>query len=266
MPRVQWALAAAGFRRYSTYRQATAAGAFTNVVFGYLRCYVLLTVAAAAGGAIAGYTPAQLASYVWLGQGLLAVVNSWTMLDLAERVRTGDVVADLHRPIDPLWTYLWTDVGRAGFAAVTRFAVPLLVGALAFGLYPPRHLHTYPLFALSTALAVLVGFACRYLIGLTAFWLYDVRGVSMLWVFASGAGSGLYFPLAVLPDWLSAALWLATPFPALMQAPLDVVVERGGTGHGLLVLFGQAAWVVVLLLACRAVQARAVRRLVVQGG
>jgi ABC-2 type transport system permease protein len=40
------ALVGAGFRRYATYRQATVAGAVTNTVFGFLRCYVLLAVAA----------------------------------------------------------------------------------------------------------------------------------------------------------------------------------------------------------------------------
>ncbi|GLZ38713.1 ABC-2 family transporter protein [Actinokineospora sp. NBRC 105648] len=266
MPHVQVALAAAGFRRYATYRQAALAGAFTNVVFGFMRCYILLVVAAQAGGSVGGYTGPQLVSYVWLGQGLLAVVNSWTQLDLAERVRTGDVVADLLRPINPLWTYLWTDLGRAGFAMVTRFIVPVVVGAIAFGLYVPRHLLTYPLFLVSTALAVLVCFACRYLISLTAFWMLDIRGVTMFWVFVSGAASGLYFPLAILPGWLSAVLWVATPFPALMQAPLDVAVERGGLAHGLLVTGGQLVWVVLLLLACRWVQHNAVRKLVVQGG
>ena len=44
------ALAWSGFRRYATYRQATAAGSFTNIVFGFLRCYVLLAVAAGAVG------------------------------------------------------------------------------------------------------------------------------------------------------------------------------------------------------------------------
>ncbi|MBM7776321.1 ABC-2 type transport system permease protein [Actinokineospora baliensis] len=266
MARVQVALVAAGFRRHATYRQATFAGAFTNTVFGFLRCYIMLSVADAAGGAMAGYSGPQLVSYVWLGQGLLAVVNSWTMLDLAERVRTGDVVADLLRPVDPLWTYLWTDIGRAGFALLTRFAVPLVVGAVAFDFYVPQSFATYPLFALSTVLAVVVCFACRYLIGLSAFWLLDIRGVTMFWVFVSGAASGLYFPLAVLPEWLSTILWVATPFPSLLQAPLDIAVERGGTEHALLVCLSQVVWVVLLLLACHWTQSRAVRKLVVQGG
>ncbi|EWC63085.1 putative membrane protein (DUF990 family) [Actinokineospora spheciospongiae] len=265
MSRAPLALLAAGFRRYSTYRQATFAGIFTNSVFGFLRCYLLLSVAEEAGS-VAGYSGSQLVTYVWLGQGMLATVNSWTPLDLAERVRTGDVVADLLRPIDPLWTYLWTDLGRACFAVLTRLAVPLGVGAFAFGLYVPDDPLVYPVLLLSLVLAVVTGFACRYLIGLTAFWLLDIRGLNMVWVFFSGFASGLYFPLAVLPEWLSTLLWVATPFPVLMQSSIDIAVERGGLGHGLLVLAGQAAWALLLLWACRVVQRRGVRRLVVQGG
>lgn len=257
-----WALAGAGFRRHATYRQATLAGIFTNSVFGFLRCYVLLAVAAGAATGIAGYTGPQLASYVWLGQGMLAVVNSWTMLDLADRVRSGDITADLLRPIDPLWTYLWTDLGRAGFAVLTRFSAPLVVGALAFELYVPAHAVTYALFAVSIVLAVVVGFACRYLLGLTAFWLLDIRGVTMFWVFLAGTGSGLYFPLTLLPDWLSTFLWIGTPFASLLQGPVDIAVERGGAEILALQLF----WAVVLLWACRVVQARAVAKLVIQGG
>ena len=49
-PRAFLALAGSGFRRWSTYRQATAAACFTNTVFGFLRAYVLLAVVAAGMG------------------------------------------------------------------------------------------------------------------------------------------------------------------------------------------------------------------------
>jgi ABC-2 type transport system permease protein len=258
------ALAGAGFRRFATYRQATVAGAFANMVFGFLRSYVLLSVAGA--GAAAGYDRAQLATFVWVGQGLLAVVNFWGSADLAERVRSGEVVADLLRPVDLMVAYLATDLGRAGFAMLTRFVVPVAVGMLAFDFYLPAHPHTYAMFALSVMFAIVVCTACRFVVELTAFWLLDIRGVYMVWLFASGAGGGLFFPLPFLPDWLVTVLWLATPFPALMQAPLDVLVERGGTGHGLALLAGQLAWVVVMVAVARLVQRRALRRLVIQGG
>ncbi len=263
--RVLAALAGAEFRRYATYRQATVAGAFTNTVFGFMRCYILLSVADVTGQ-VAGYAPGQLVTFVWVGQGLLAVVNYWGQQELPERVRSGQVVSDLLRPVDLMAGFVAADTGRAGHAMLTRFVVPVVVGLLFFDFYLPSNPGTYPLFVVSVVFAVLVCSACRYLVALTSFWLLDIRGAQMVWVVASGVGSGLYFPLPVLPDWLVTVLWVGTPFPALMQAPLDVLVERGGTGHGLVLVAGQAAWLLVLVAIARVVQRRALRRLVVQGG
>ncbi|GIF71771.1 ABC transporter permease [Asanoa siamensis] len=257
----------AGFRRYSTYRQATVAGAFTNTVFGFLRCYVLLAVAAGAGTAtVAGYDPARLATFVWFGQGLLAVVLLWGWTDLADRIRTGDVVADLLRPVDSVTRYLATDLGRAGHAALTRLIPPVLTGPLFFPFYLPHRWSTVPLFVVSTVLAVLLCFGCRYLVNATGYWLLDVRGPMVLWTLGSGVLAGLYFPLRFLPDWVVVPLWLLTPLPSLFQTPLDVLVEVDPTGRQLWLVALQAVWVVVILLLCRLVQRAAERRLVVQGG
>jgi ABC-2 type transport system permease protein len=260
------ALAAAGFRRYATYRQATIAGAFTNTVFGFLRCYVLLAVAAGAGGIAAGYDREQLASFVWAGQGMLAVILLWGWTDLADRIRTGDVVADLLRPVSPVITYLAADVGRAGHAVLTRFVPPYAVGFVFFDLHEPTRLQTVPLFALSTALALVICFGCRYVLNATAYWLLDVRGPMMFWMLASGVLVGLYFPLRFLPDWLYLPLWLATPFPSLLQVPMDVLVERDPPAVQAVAVAVQAFWAVAMLALSALVQRRAERRLVVQGG
>jgi ABC-2 type transport system permease protein len=259
-------LAAAGFRRYSTYRQATVAGAFTNTVFGFLRCYVLLAVAAGAGGIAAGYDREQLASFVWAGQGMLAVVLLWGWTDLADRIRTGDVVADLLRPVPPVVTYLAEDVGRAGHAVLTRFVPPYAVGFVFFDLHEPTRWPTVPLFALSMVLAVVNCYGCRYVLNATTYWLLDVRGPMMFWMLASGVLVGLYFPLRFLPDWLYLVLWLGTPFPSLLQVPMDVLVERDPPAVQAAAVAVQAFWAAAMLAVSALVQRRAERRLVVQGG
>lgn len=92
------ALSRAGFRRFATYRQATVAAAATNSMFGFLRGYVLLAATAGAGGTAAGHDKRQLALFVRLGQGLIGVVGFWGWTDLADRIRTGEVVVDLDEP------------------------------------------------------------------------------------------------------------------------------------------------------------------------
>jgi ABC-2 type transport system permease protein len=264
--RTYGALIRAGFRRYATYRQATVAGAVTNTVFGFLRTYILLAVAAGAGGIAAGYRGEQLVTYVWFGQGLLAVVFLWGWTDLAGRIRTGEVATDLLRPIHPVTLYLATDLGRAGHGVLFRFVPPVLVGALLFDLYLPSRPGTWPLFVLSAVLATVVCFGCRYLVNAAAYWLLDLRGVMALWGIGSAVLGGLYFPLRFLPDWLAVTLYLGTPFASIIQIPLDVLVERDPVPIQLGLVGVQVVWVVLTLTGCRLVQRLAERRLVIQGG
>jgi ABC-2 type transport system permease protein len=264
--RIFTAIARSGFRRWATYRQATVAGAVTNTVFGFVRCYVLLAVAAGAGGVAAGYDAAQLATYVWFGQGLLAVVLLWGWTDLADRIRTGEVANDLLRPVGPVPLYLAADLGRAGHALLYRFAPPVLVGAVAFDLYLPARAGSWPLFAVSMLLGVVICFGCRYLVNATAYWLLDIRGVTAAWWLGSGLLGGLMFPLRFLPEPVWLVLYLATPFPSIIQIPLDVLVERDAAAVQTGLVGVQAAWAGLLAAACVAVQRRAERRLVIQGG
>lgn len=260
------ALVRAGFRRFSTYRQATVAGIFTNTIFGFLNCYVLLAAARSNGGSAAGYQSTQLAAYVWITQGLLATVGIWGDTQLADRIRSGEVIADLLRPVSPVVIYLAGDIGRAGFALLTRALVPTLVGALAFDLYRPHRPATYPLFAVSVLLAVLVSFGGRYLVNCAAYWLLDSRGPQVAWNLSATLLGGMYFPLRFLPHPVFLTLWLATPFPSLMQAPLDIGVERVGPATQVGIIGVQVVWLAVLLWLCRAVQRAAERRMVMQGG
>jgi ABC-2 type transport system permease protein len=113
---------------------------------------------------------------------------------------------------------------------------------------------------------VVVSFACRFLVNATAYWLHDARGPIMLWTLSAGVLAGLYFPLRLLPDALAVTLWVATPFPSILQTPLDVLVERDPPALQTGLVGLQAAWAGALLAVCVLVQRRAERKLVVQGG
>ena len=242
------------------------AAVVTNSVFGFLRFAVMLAIIEAGTRTVAGYEEPQLATFVWAGQGLIGVVLLWALPEFGERIRTGDVITDLLRPIDPVWQLLAADLGRAGYAVLTRFVVPVVVGALVFDLYAPRRPLTYALFVCSVLLATIVCFACRYLVNAAAYWLLDVRGPQTAWTLTSGIFGGLYFPVWFFPDAMALGLIVATPFPSVIQIPLDILVERGSPTVQLELLGVQAGWVVALLFLCCWVQRRGERKLVIQGG
>ena len=176
------------------------------------------------------------------------------------------MIADLLRPIDLVWQHLATDLGRAAFAALTRFIGPIVVGAIAFDLFAPRRAATYALFACSVLLATVICFGCRYLVNAAAYWLLDARGPQIAWSLLSGVLGGLYFPLWFLPPAAALVIVVATPFPSVIQLPLDVLVERGSPVQQAGWLGVQVGWALAILAVCRWVQRRGERRLVVQGG
>ncbi|MFC9326330.1 ABC transporter permease [Kitasatospora sp. NPDC057015] len=265
--RLYLAVAAGSFRRYSTYRAATLAGAFTNTVFGFILASTFLALWQARPG-LGGYDTSAAVTYIWVSQALLVTVAVWGggfQDDVQERFRSGDIAVDLYRPVDFQGWWLAGDLGRAGFHLLARGAVPMVAGALAFDLRLPQDPLVWAEFLFSVLLAVLVSFGLRYLVSLTGFWLHDSEGVRSVMLVVSMFFSGMLLPIDLFPGVLGEVAPLL-PWAALVQVPTDVFLERS-TGAGLFGALGfQAAWAVVLLALGRAVQLLATRRVVVQGG
>ena len=259
------AFASAGFRRWATYRQAAVAGMFVNTVFGVIKLSILLAVAESAGGTVAGYDKVALSTYAWVSQGLIAVVVIFQWTELADRVRTGDIAVDLARPVDLQLSWLAADVGRAAWGLISRAVVPILFGAALFGFRLPTDPTSVVLLPVSIALAVTVSFACRFLVNLAAFWILEVRGPVLVYVLISGLLGGHLIPVQLFPGWLQVVAY-ATPFPSIIQFPIDLVTGQAAGGRAVLVVAVQLAWSVALLMLGRLVLRRATRRLVVQGG
>src|SRR5688572_10772790 len=128
--RVYWEVARRAYRRQSTYRAATAAGVFTNTVFGFILAYVLLAVFRERG-TIGGFDGRDAVTFTFVSQGLLMVVYLLTSTgEVQERIRSGDIVSDLQRPIDFQGYWCAVTYGQSAFYAVFRGIPPFAVGAL----------------------------------------------------------------------------------------------------------------------------------------
>ncbi len=264
-PSAAFAFASAGFRRWATYRQAALAGIFVNTIFGVIKLSILLGVAKSAGGTVAGYDEVALSTYAWVSQGLIAVVMIFTWTELADRVRTGDIAIDLARPVDLQLSWLAADLGRAAWGLVSRAVAPILFGALLFGFRVPTDVTSIVLLPVAIVLAVTVSFACRFLVNLAAFWILEVRGPVLVYVLISGLLGGHLIPVQLFPQWMQ-VLAYATPFPSIVQSPIDLVTGQASGREAALLVAVQLGWALALLALGRVVLRRAARRLVVQGG
>ncbi|MFJ3924897.1 ABC transporter permease [Streptomyces sp. NPDC090022] len=266
--RLYLAVAAGGFRRYATYGTATAAGVFTNTVFGFIVAYTYIALWEQRPG-LGGYDMAQALTFVWVSQALLAagaLIGGGFHEEVQERIRTGDIAVDLYRPADLQVWWLAADLGRAAFQLAGRGVVPLVAGALAFPLALPADPVRWLLFLMSVTLGLVVGFALRYLLALAAFWLLDGSGLNLVATVVSIFFSGMLLPLTVFPGAFG-ELVRALPWAAMLQVPLDVLLgEHAGAGGAAPALGFQVLWAVVLLGCGRLLQSAATRKVVVQGG
>ncbi|MFJ3297219.1 ABC transporter permease [Streptomyces bacillaris] len=260
-------VAAGGFRRFATYRTATAAGVFTNTVFGFVLAYTYIALWDERPQ-LGGYDMSQALTYVWIGQALLAacaMMGGGFEDELMERIRTGDIAVDLYRPADLQLWWLAGDVGRAAFQLLGRGVVPMLVGALAFDLALPGSPWIWPAFLLSVLLGIVVSFAVRFLVALSAFWLLDGAGAAQMSWLLGLFFSGMLLPLPLFPGLLGEVARIL-PWSSLLQIPADVFLGKY-SGWELLEAYAfQGVWAVALLLAGRLLQSVATRRVVVQGG
>jgi len=248
------------FRRHSTYRVATAAAVLENTVVSMLRGLVYVAVVEASGTADLATSEALTFAFV---SGMIES-SFWIVapLEIGERIRSGDVITDLYRPVDFQAWWLASEAGRCSFTLLAKGAPQLVIGMLVFDLVTPSSVGSLLLFVVSLALAFLVVFAWKLNVSLVGFWLLDVRGITSLAGATVTVTSGALLPLALLPDGVADALrWL--PPAAMITTPFELFVGGVAVAPRLAT---QATWAVALLALGRVVLGRAVRKVVVQGG
>jgi ABC-2 type transport system permease protein len=261
--RLDWEIAKRGWRRYAAYPWATAAGVFTNTIFGFIQAYILLAVFHNRTH-VGDYDAADAVTYVWLAQALIMTVYAFGWTELALRIRDGSIATDLARPLDPQRYWLAFDLGRAPYHLIFRGVLPFAVGAALFQLHYPSPLDLVAFFV-SVVLAVVVSLGFRFLYNSAAFWLVDIRGVVTLSLTVSLFFSGMILPLTFFPAWLR-AIADALPFASIVQTPIDIWLGKhhGPSLVGILAL--QAVWAIVLLSLGRVTLRLGAKKLVIQGG
>jgi len=261
------AVARQSFRRQSTYRLATAAGVFTNTVFGIVLAAVLLGLYRARENSgrptIDGLGAHGAVTLVFVGQAMLMVVAMFGWRDLTDRVRAGEIAMDLQRPVDVSTYWGAYFVGSSTYFVLARGIPPFVVGAIVFDLVLPHDALRWVWFACSVVGAAVVASRWWFLVSLSAFWVVgDVRGFLQLSTTVMLFCSGSLLPLQLFPSAIETAA-RSTPFAAMLQFPAQVLL---GTWSGPMLLLVQLAWAVALHLVGLAVLSRALRKVVIDGG
>ncbi len=263
------AIISARFRMLLQYRAAAIAGVWTQVFFGFV--FIMVYEAFyASSPAPKPMTMPQLVTYVWLGQALLAMLPWNADSDVRVMVRSGAVAYELCRPVDLYALWFARAVAHRTAPTILR-AIPMtiiatvglpLVGLDEWALRAPAAPIAFVIVLLA---ALALACALTTLINITLLWTIAGDGVVMMAATVVAFCSGMLVPIPLFPTWLQEVLgWL--PFVGVVDLPFRVYNGTIPTSELALVLAKQLSWTVVLILFGRMLLARAMRRIVVQGG
>jgi ABC-2 type transport system permease protein len=263
--RLYWEIAVRAFRRATAYRSAYIAGLLTNAFFGAVFSFVYQAVYEASGSAeVAGFSVREAVSYVWVTQALISVGAGWVSWELAETVRSGDVITDMARPWSFYGYWLCKSLGERVFNLLVRGAFTYVIGVLYFGAVVPG-VAQLAAFAATIVLAMLVSFAFGFMLNLTAFWLLDVTGVAVISSIVLQLFSGFLLPLAFLPPPLQ-RIAAVLPFRAITSVPAQTFLGQIAGPDLLGALLLQLFWAAAMTAGAMLVLRLAVHKVVIQGG
>ncbi len=259
-----WKVVKTSIKQQLTYRMALWAGLATNLFFGLLRAMLLIALYGARVS-VNGLTLEGSLTYVALSQSLIAFLTIFGSWDVMNTVYSGAIGSDLLRPVHLFRFWMARDLGRSLVNLAGRGIIFMALFALFYPVQLPADAGIWLLVILSLVLAWLVSFAWRFLVNLAAFWSPDARGIGRIGFALAQFLSGFIMPLRLLPDWFS-DLCKATPFPAMVNTPIEVYLGILSGEHLAGALLLQAGWFLALGLACMLVLRAGIRRLVIQGG
>ncbi|GIF14149.1 ABC transporter permease [Actinoplanes teichomyceticus] len=213
---------------------------------------------------VAGLSLRSTVVYLTLASLQAVVLNSPLPWIVAGRVRSGEVVFDVSRPLGYPGQMLALQAGQSLTQTTVMVLVTPLAGLLG-GLSAPAGLAAGLLYPVALLLGWTLNALLSLLVALAAFWTVENLGISVLYRFVAAFLAGASVPLSFFPGPLR-VLAEALPFRFVVHEPAAIYI---GQIHGTAVLRGFAlalAWIVLLAGLAAVVWRRAYRRIVVHGG
>ncbi|MFC5471745.1 ABC transporter permease [Cohnella suwonensis] len=250
------------------YRTAALAGIATQFFWGF----IILMVFVAFYGQSNVELPislGQLSDYVWLQQAFLAFIVLWFRdNELFQLITGGNIAYELCRPSGLYGFWYAKLLAQRLSGGLLRFFPILLVAALLPEPYA-LHLPATPaaafmfLFALAMGLLILVSISM--LIYISTFVTMSPAGSLLLFAVLGEFFAGMIIPIPLMPDWMRTIVY-ALPFRFVSDFPFRIYSGHIPVADALRLVPAQLAWLVGLVAIGKYTMARALRKVVVQGG
>ncbi len=250
-----------GFREAVAYRLDAVMSLATSLFYLVLAYYIWSAIAAS-GSLNSSLT--QVMTYLVVGQIVSNTTEAGIENFIGEKVRKGTVVNELKRPLSLRSHAYFFHLGWAVFHLLTKALPVALLGYFFLGLTFPTGWNAVG-FAVSLLLSLNLVFFLSYLTAMFVFWTKVAWSLRSMRNTIQRLFSGVLFPLYLLPENLKPVFY-ATPFPSMVDLPIQIFQSQVSGGEMLSLFGGQLFWIVVLAVLGEIVWRKARKNLTVQGG
>ena len=213
-----------------------------------------------------GMTREQMTTYGVLGMMLAPVLDSanFVWFYISEQVRQGTLELDLMKPLDFIFHMFGRHVGVFIVQALFQGLPAFLFARFVLGIELPGSPQLSFMFFVSIFLGFMIFFGISLLIGLLSVITLKVDSIAWAYFALVNFASGQVIPLWMFPSAIATVL-AALPFKDVYFVPMSIYIGAA-QADPVTLIFSQAVWVVVLLVAAQLFWLHVQRRIIVQGG
>ena len=241
---------------------------FTGIITYFLNVtvyYFIWSAVYRSGQSIAGYSMAQMITYVSIGW----IIRSfyWNTIDqeMAYEVIEGKIAMDLIKPVSVQWMWISRAMGESAFRLGLLTLPVAVVVAFVFPVQAPASPENFALFVLAVVGSFFLMGAINFMIGTCAIPLKSILALIRAKYWLIELLSGLLIPMAFFPDRLQKVLaWL--PFEHIAYTPLQIYLGKLDRSAAFRALATQWLWVVALLVLAHLWWNRSLRNITIHGG
>lgn len=254
------------FKGELQYRAKALSGVATQFFWGLM--YVYLYTAFMGGKLINGFSIAQMASYVWLGQALFAMRYLGLPKNSAKDIETGNVCYKYVRPVSLYNQWYAEYLGEKVSSTMLR-SLPILLITFFLpnnvGMSLPVSFPAFLLFLLGIGIGFAISVAFSMFAVYFSFITMSGKGALAFISVIVGLFGGVFVPIPLMPLGLQKALNYL-PFRYISDLPFRIYIGNVGLAEGATALAIGIVWLVVLIVLGKLLIKSASRRVVVQGG
>jgi ABC-2 type transport system permease protein len=241
---------------------------FTGIITYFLNVtvyYFIWTAVFRSASSLAGYTLAQMITYVSVGW----IIRSfyWNTIDqeMAYEVIEGKIAMDFIKPVSIQWMWICRAMGESAFRLGLLTLPTAVVVAIVFPMQGPSSRVNFLLFLAAVLGSFFLMGAINFMIGTCAIPLKSILALIRAKYWLIELLSGLLIPISFFPGKLQKIMaWL--PFEHIAYTPLQIYLGKLDGLHALRALEVQWFWVGALLVLAHVWWNRASRKITIQGG